>query len=156
MKRFALAFGGLVSLSATTMGAGLVYNYNGTNYTFINYTYMGVPGRLYVPPGYNPSTPTPLVMFLHGIGEQINNANISLATNVNTGQINGNIGNLMANAASQNFLLFAPQSANNAWWAELDKTVLTIANISTQYDVNPNKISMSQGCRPAARQRCML
>jgi dienelactone hydrolase len=121
----------MVAAVELVQAADLVYSYGGQNYTFVDYTYLGVPGRLYVPPAYNTNTPTPLVMFLHGIGEQGSN---------NTSQVNDNIGNLMANAKARDFLLFAPQSAPNAWWAELDKTVLTLGKIATQYNVNPNKI----------------
>jgi predicted peptidase len=66
-----------------------------------------LPGRLYVPPAAisDPSTPRPLVLFLHGAGESgVNNA----------AQVNGNIDNLLAEAKRRGAYLYAPQT-NGGW-----------------------------------------
>ena len=66
-----------------------------------------LPGRLYVPPeASGPSSPRPLILFLHGAGESGTN---------NLAQINGNIDNLLAEAKQRGAFLYAPQT--NASWS---------------------------------------
>jgi poly(3-hydroxybutyrate) depolymerase len=112
--------------------ADLHVNLSGTDYALIDYTYLGVPGRLYVPPSYDPNQPIPMVMFLHGLGESGTN---------NTSQINGNMYNLLKAARSQQFILFAPQSSG--WWPELEKTVRTVGQIADRYNVDPGRIYLT-------------
>jgi predicted peptidase len=66
-----------------------------------------LPGRLYIPPAAisDPSTPRPLVLFLHGAGESGTN---------NSAQVNGNIDNLLAEAKRRSAFLYAPQT-NGGW-----------------------------------------
>lgn len=66
-----------------------------------------LPGRLYIPPAAvgDPSTPRPLVLFLHGAGESGTN---------NAAQVNGNIDNLLAEAKRREAFLYAPQT-NGGW-----------------------------------------
>jgi predicted peptidase len=80
-----------------------------------------LPGRLYVPPEAvsNPGTKRPLILFLHGGGEQGTN---------NTAQVNGNIDNLLAEAKRRGAYLYAPQSTST--WASATLT----ANIKTMID----------------------
>ena len=49
---------------------------------FLVWSTPQLPGRLYVPSGYNPAQQYPLILFLHGFGERGTN---------NTAQVNGNI-----------------------------------------------------------------
>jgi pimeloyl-ACP methyl ester carboxylesterase len=66
-----------------------------------------LPGRLYVPPESIevPETPRPLILFMHGAGEQGTN---------NVSQVNSNIDNLLAEAKRRGAYLYAPQT-NNGW-----------------------------------------
>src|SRR5215211_7046098 len=65
-----------------------------------------LPGRLYVPPeaASDPTTPRPLILFMHGAGEDGTN---------NTSQVNGNIDNLLAEAKRRGAFLYAPQTTSN-------------------------------------------
>jgi predicted peptidase len=64
-------------------------------------------GLLHVPTEYaaDPTTPRPLILFLHGSGESGTN---------NLSQINGNIDNLLAAAKARGAFLYAPQT-NIGW-----------------------------------------
>lgn len=64
------------------------------------------PGRLHVPAEFSqdPSTPRPLILFLHGAGE---------AGTDNLKQINGNIDNLLAAAKQRGAFLYAPQNVGS-------------------------------------------
>ena len=64
-------------------------------------------GRLHVPTEYaaDPTTPRPLILFLHGSGESGTN---------NVAQINGNIDNLLTAAKARDAFLYAPQT-NSGW-----------------------------------------
>jgi predicted peptidase len=80
---------------------------------FIDFSYSAsgsviMPGRLYVPPEAisDPTTPRPLILFLHGAGE-VGSDNLE--------QINLNIDNLLAGAKQRGAFLYAPQTGTN--WA---------------------------------------
>lgn len=64
---------------------------------------LDIPGRLYIPPeaASDPSTPRPLILFLHGAGEFGRD---------NVAQVNGNIDNLLAEAKRRGAFLYAPQT----------------------------------------------
>src|ERR1044072_1061470 len=64
-----------------------------------------LPGRLYIPPEAtsDPSIARPLILFLHGSGENGTN---------NLSQINVNIDNLLAEAKQRGAFLYAPQSTS--------------------------------------------
>lgn len=107
----------------------LVKNYGGQNYTFIDYTYQGMPGRLYVPDGYDPNTPTPLVTFLHGLGERGTN---------NTSQVGPQIANLTIQANARGFLLFTPQSSG--WWPEVNQVAEAVGKIGVDYNIDAKRV----------------
>lgn len=91
-------------------------------------------GRLHVPAGYAtaPTTPRPLILFLHGAGESGTN---------NLSQINGNIDNLLAAAKSHDAFLFAPQT--NSGWEQpvlLDRAMTMIDRAIAERSVDPNRI----------------
>jgi predicted peptidase len=73
-----------------------------------------IPGRLYVPPEASTS-PRPLVLFLHGAGEQGRD---------NVNQVNRNIDNLLAEAKRRGAFLYAPQ-AFSGWSGETLNTIAT-------------------------------
>lgn len=122
-----------INLIAVSVGwaADHVQTIGGTAYTWKDYTYQGLPGRLYVPPTYDPMNPSPLVMFLHGLGESGSD---------NQKQISTHMSNLLVNAKNRNFILFAPQSGAQQWWSEVDKTVRSIGKIATDYKVDPTRV----------------
>lgn len=129
------------SLAASqSFAADLIKNYGGNNYTFIEYNYIGVPGRLYIPDGYDPNTPTPLVMFYHGTGEGHNNNTGS--PSYNTAQVNTAVSNLTIQANAQNYLLFVPQSVNG-WWGETGRLVKTLGKLSTEYNIDPTRLYLT-------------
>jgi len=91
-------------------------------------------GRLHVPTSYaaEPTTPRPLILFLHGAGESGTN---------NLSQINGNIDNLLAAAKARDAFLFAPQT-NSGWEqsALLDRAMTMIDRAIAERSVDPNRI----------------
>jgi poly(3-hydroxybutyrate) depolymerase len=130
------------SIAAVLLPAGglMAQTVNG----FIVYNAPVLQGRLYVPTDYTPTKSYPVVVFLHGSGEGGTN---------NTSQISTHISNLISNAASRDFLIYAPQTSNvyadggggNAWapWSpESDLIALTkgLGQMSKQYNIDPNRI----------------
>jgi predicted peptidase len=89
------------------------------------------PGRLFVPPEAS-STTRPLILFLHGAGEQgLNNLN----------QINQNIDNLLAAAKQRGAYLFAPQT--NIGWSStaiLNQMALMLDLAIAEQNVDPNRL----------------
>jgi predicted peptidase len=89
------------------------------------------PGRLYVPPEAA-SAPRPLILFLHGAGEQgLNNLN----------QINQNVDNLLAEAKERGAYLFAPQT--NIGWSNtaiLNQMALMLDLAIEQHNVDANRL----------------
>ena len=107
----------------------------GQSYEFLDYTYQGLPGRLYVPDAYDPSQPTAVVTFMHGLGERGDN-NTSQVVN-SSGAI-PYMGNLIARANADNFLVYIPQSAAG-WWAESDTVVAALGQLSLDYHTDPTR-----------------
>jgi predicted peptidase len=75
---------------------------------FIVWSTAQLPGRLYVPPTYNPAQQYPLILFLHGGGERGND---------NVSQVNQNIDHLFTEAKRRQAILYAPQLLEGASWA---------------------------------------
>ena len=92
----------LITIQAPTGGGGSVPT-NGTGGTTgtVNDTYQGRGYRLFVPTSYSASTPTPLVIALHGYGDTHTNYHSILAAYGWT-----------AAASSNNFILMTPQTMN--------------------------------------------
>lgn len=119
--RFPLMAGCLFVLftMATTASAANVNDF--INFSLTNPSGVLLPGRLYVPPEAlaDPTTPRPLVLFLHGAGESGTN---------NAAQVNGNIDGLLAEAKRRGAFLYAPQT--NAGWssATITDRVMTMVD----------------------------
>jgi predicted peptidase len=93
-----------------------------------------LPGRLYVPPEAtsDPSMPRPLILSLHGAGESGTN---------NTGQINSNIDNLLAEAKRRGAFLYAPQT--NGGWASttiLDRVMTMVDRAVAEQNVDDDRL----------------
>ncbi len=92
-----------------------------------------LPGRLYVPPeASDPSVPRPLILSLHGAGESGTN---------NTGQINSNIDNLLAEAKRRGAFLYAPQT--NGGWASttiLDRVMTMVDRSIAEQNVDGDRL----------------
>ncbi|MGE3642040.1 MAG: dienelactone hydrolase family protein [Pirellulales bacterium] len=91
-------------------------------------------GRLHVPASYadDPTTPRPLILFLHGSGESGSD---------NLAQINGNIDNLLSAAKARDAFLFAPQT--NSGWEQsvlLGRAMTMIDRAIAERSVDPNRI----------------
>lgn len=130
----------LVCLAAAGTFAGQARAANPSDFQVINYDHVNgsgssalyMPGRLYVPTGYNPAQTYPMVMFLHGSGEAGTN---------NTSQVNVNIDNLLAAAKSRNFFLFAPQSDGAAWQSGQYITAMKMVSmIAGSYNIDASRL----------------
>jgi predicted peptidase len=93
-----------------------------------------LPGRLYVPPEAtsDPSVPRPLILSLHGAGESGTN---------NTGQINSNIDNLLAEAKRRGAFMYAPQT--NGGWASttiLDRVMTMVDRAIAEQNVDGDRL----------------
>lgn len=99
-----------------------------------------LPGRLYVPAGYNPADTTrtyPIVTFFHGYGEGGTN---------NLDQINGNINGLLAACKARGAFLYAPQSGNGLWAGssavitpQMTDTIAMLDEALAAYNIDPNR-----------------
>jgi predicted peptidase len=91
-------------------------------------------GLLHVPVGFatNPTTPRPLILFLHGAGESGTD---------NRRQINGNIDNLLTAAKARDAFLYAPQT-NSGWSSStlLSSAMSMIDRAIAERHVDPNRI----------------
>ena len=115
-------------ISAANVSDFLVDNYLDASNNIL------LPGRLHVPTEYatDPTTPRPLILFLHGSGESGTN---------NTSQVNGNIDNLLAAAKSRGAFLYAPQT--NIGWANstlLGYAMSMVDRAIADQSVDPNRI----------------
>lgn len=130
----------LLATATTTYATDVTRVIDGVSYTFGEVNYQAptpnvdssTPGRLYVPTGYDAAKPLPVVMFLHGVGENGSN---------NRSQINPNIDNLIKAAETQNFLLYAPQST--AFWSTPDRPVSVLGKLTTQYNIDTRRIAVT-------------
>lgn len=107
----------------------LVYNYDQRNDGTVE-----LPGRLFVPQDYDPSRSYPIVLFFHGSGETGNN---------NTSQVGNNINNLLANAKSRDFFIYAPQlyEGGNAWnISVVDNAMRMVGNAMDDYNIDPSRL----------------
>jgi predicted peptidase len=73
---------------------------------FVVFSTTQLPGRLYVPVGYDPARSYPLVTFLHGFGARGTN---------NTSQVGVDIDGLLAECKRREAFLYAPQSPDGNW-----------------------------------------
>ncbi len=110
--------------------------FNGFSDWSIDYGNNGVdlPGRLYIPPNYNPANSYPLVIFYHGIGERGTN---------NQSQVASNIENLIAAAGSRNFFIYAPQAGPNtqSWWeGTIDQSMQAVGAAMAYYNIDRKRI----------------
>lgn len=121
---FAVAAASL--LSATPHASADIVN------GFDLYSSAALNGRLFVPTDYNASKSYPVVLFLHGTGE---------GGTDNKKQVQSHISNLISNAESRDFLIYAPQTFRGEWTPD-DQVALTkvLGRMTTQYKVDPNRI----------------
>ncbi|GHC07344.1 hypothetical protein [Cerasicoccus arenae] len=102
------------------------------NYTHGNSSSPSLYGRLFVPNNYDPAQSYPLVLFYHGLGE--------FGTD-NMSQINNNINNLLANAKSRDFFLYAPQHPTKGWTSEgMDRTLRMTAHLLDLYSIDKSRL----------------
>lgn len=133
--RFVLAF--ILIFSASVL-SGAVHAANPNEFEVYNLvdelSVLRLRGRLFVPESYAsaPTTPRPLILFLHGSGESGTN---------NTAQVNGNIDNLLAAAKTHDAFLYAPQT--NSGWEQtvlLGRAMTMIDRAIAERSVDPNRI----------------
>jgi predicted peptidase len=104
-----------------------------SNFSLTEGGVVALPGRLFIPPeAANPGTPRPLILFLHGGGENGTN---------NISQINSNIDNLLAEAKRRGAYLYAPQTTNN-WTSTLwtDRVATMIDRAITDENVDAGRL----------------
>jgi predicted peptidase len=127
---------GAVMVACCCLAAGAASAANISD--FIDFTLRSgattLPGRLYVPPeaASDPNVPRPLILSLHGAGESGTN---------NTGQINANIDNLLAEAKRRGAFLYAPQT--NGGWASttiLDRVMTMVDRAITEQNVDGDRL----------------
>ncbi len=108
------------------------------SYDLLNGGSVELPGRLFVPTNYDPTQSYPLVVFLHGVGSPPSGSN-------NTGQItNGGLDNLLANAKTRDFFLYAPQSSNGFWPDREQKRIVNmLAEATTQYNIDASRLMIT-------------
>ncbi len=96
-------------------------------------------GRLFVPQDYDPNKKYAVVTFLHGLGETGANSGVNSGA-----QINSNINNLFNKAASEGFILYAPQ-VYSGWGVtdNLDLVANQIARITRQYNVDHDRFYLT-------------
>jgi len=128
MIALVVLFTATTRLRAASLSDFQVYNYLDASNNIL------LRGRLHVPTEYaaDPTTPRPLILFLHGAGESGTN---------NTSQVNGNIDNLLAAAKSRGAFLYAPQT--NVGWANstlFDYAMSMIDRAIAERSVDPNRI----------------
>jgi len=113
----------------------------GVNYPLIDYSYYATVGiaqqvnilaRLYVPSDYDPAQTYPLVVFLHGSGEKGVN---------NTAHVGANINNLIVNAQSRGFFIYALQ-APYSYFSDDHKNMMVqgVARALGEYSIDPTRI----------------
>lgn len=121
----------LLAAAPSESGAANANEFLVWNYDQLNNGSVDLPGRLFVPTGYDPAQSYPLVIFYHGLGEVGSN---------NTSQVNGNINNLLAAAKSRKFFLYAPQTPSG-WNAGTIRSSMRMAsNVRHEYSVDPTKV----------------
>lgn len=105
---------------------------------FIDFSYdldsngsVNLPGRLYVPAGYDPSKSYKLVTFLHGGGERGTD---------NLAQINSNINNLLKYAKQEKFFLYAPQTTGGWSGGSLEQVSNMIAKSTIDYSIDRSRL----------------
>lgn len=96
---------------------------------------VDLPGRLLVPTNYDPNQSYPLVVFYHGQDEG--------GTDNVTHVQKANIDNLVANAKSRDFFLYAPQGpANVSSWSipNIDYSMIMAMNAAREYNIDREQI----------------
>jgi predicted peptidase len=90
-----------------------------SNFSLMSGSTTLLPGRLYIPPEAtsNPSIARPLILFLHGSGENGTN---------NLSQINVNLDNLLAEAKLRGAYLYAPQTSSGWSSSTITDRVMTM------------------------------
>lgn len=146
--RFAPLFCAAMTMVVTTFVAPVeaafpdhIRNISGVNYTFKDYSYYATAstfnnmqqlGRLYVPDNYDPNESYPIVVFMHGAGQNGTN---------NTNQVNSHINNLIKAARTEGFLLYAPQAPYTYYSDDMYQMVQNaVARASHEYNVDTTRI----------------
>jgi predicted esterase len=102
-----------------------------------------LPGRVFVPASYDPNTPMPIVLFLHGAGETGSSdaGNSQPSPNTwNYSQVTANINNLKTNASNRGFIIYAPQTWGGWGIDSLDNAINQIANLKKTYNIDTSRI----------------
>ncbi|MCA9213289.1 MAG: dienelactone hydrolase family protein [Planctomycetales bacterium] len=129
----------LVALLATSFQCGAIHAAQISE--FLDVSRPGLPGRLFVPDGAADSDPLPIILFMHGAGEQGND---------NTQQIGRNIDELLALAKDRRAYIYAPQSDSEGQgihnWNDITRTTAvkdTLDSILASENIDPTRIYLT-------------
>lgn len=136
MKRGVKAWGwvsGVAALAlwATSLPAASVSDFIMFDYDLGNTGTPTIPGRLLIPPNYNPNQTYPLFVFYPGSGEDYEGG-------ARDKQINSYLDTFIANAKSRNFFLFATQFS--ASQSSIENSMRMVARALKEYSIDPKRI----------------
>ncbi len=96
-------------------------------------------GMLHVPTGYSGTQSYPLIVFLHGSGD-----NAIPIEHLDWQITSGNIDQLLVKAKANNAFLLAPQATENQWNpTNVQKAMLLAAAAVRSYNIDPNRIYLT-------------
>jgi poly(3-hydroxybutyrate) depolymerase len=146
---FALAVlaGNLSSGTAASVNDFVVFDYDMGNDAGARNGTGDLPGRLHV---RNPSSGLrPLVVYFHGDGDQTSNGLDKQVTS-------SNIDNLLANAKSRDFFLYAPQSYASWNFQVVEKVMIMVNRAIRDYPIDPERIYVTGLSLGGRGSRCTL
>lgn len=99
----------------------------GTSYKYV----------VYVPRDYDPRTPLPAIMFLHGQGESGSDGQKMIAQGIGT--------NILWNAARWNCIVIMPQKPDpEKQWEDYDRQVMAMLEVTRhEYSIDPTRIALT-------------
>jgi dienelactone hydrolase len=132
-----ISMGVVLGLASASARAANPDEFEVFSYDLLHSGPVELPGRLFVPTNYDPSQSYPLVVFLHGVGSPVGSNNTSQITH-------GGLDNLLANAKTRDFFLYAPQSSNGFWPDREQKRIVNmLAEATTQYNIDSSRLLLT-------------